>query len=79
MFNGICRDLVYAARSLSKARAFTLVCVVSLGIGPTRFARGAPRPSSESSREALDLDRIAGATANARAVDIIDGCVTFSV
>jgi predicted permease len=27
------RDLVHASRSLAKARAFTLVCVVSLGIG----------------------------------------------
>lgn len=27
------RDLVHAARSLAKARAFTLVCVISLGIG----------------------------------------------
>src|SRR2546423_6580888 len=26
-------DLVHATRSLTKARAFTLVCVVSLGIG----------------------------------------------
>ncbi len=26
-------DLVYAARSLSKARTFTVVCIVSLGIG----------------------------------------------
>jgi putative ABC transport system permease protein len=33
MFEGIWRDLVYASRSLAKARAFTLVCVVSLGIG----------------------------------------------
>jgi hypothetical protein len=33
MFNGIWRDLVYASRSLANARAFTLVCVVSLGIG----------------------------------------------
>jgi hypothetical protein len=33
MFNGIWRDLVHAGRSLAKARAFTLVCVVSLGIG----------------------------------------------
>ena len=33
MFNGIWRDLVYAAGSLAKARAFTFVCVVSLGIG----------------------------------------------
>jgi predicted permease len=31
--NGIWRDLAYAGRSLAKARAFTLVCVVSLGIG----------------------------------------------
>ena len=30
---GIWRDLVHAARSLAKARAFTAVCVVSLGIG----------------------------------------------
>lgn len=33
MFNGIWRDLVYAGRSLAKARAFTIVCVVSLGVG----------------------------------------------
>jgi predicted permease len=33
MFKGIWRDLLYAARSLAKARAFTFVCVVSLGIG----------------------------------------------
>lgn len=33
MFNGIWRDLMFAVRSLAKARAFTLVCVVSLGIG----------------------------------------------
>ena len=33
MFESIWRDLVYAARSLAKARAFTCVCVVSLGIG----------------------------------------------
>jgi len=33
VFNGIWRDLVYAGRSLAKARAFTFVCVVSLGIG----------------------------------------------
>ncbi len=33
MFNGIWRDLLYAGRSLAKARAFTLVCVVSLGVG----------------------------------------------
>ena len=33
MFHGIWRDLVYAARSLTRARAFTLVCVVSLGVG----------------------------------------------
>lgn len=33
MFNGIGRDLLYAGRSLAKARAFTLVCVVSLAIG----------------------------------------------
>src|SRR6185369_673181 len=33
MFSGIWRDLVHAARSLAKARAFTFVCVVSLGIG----------------------------------------------
>jgi hypothetical protein len=29
----IWRDLVLAARSLAKSRAFTLVCVLSLGIG----------------------------------------------
>jgi putative ABC transport system permease protein len=33
IFNGIWRDLVYAGRSLAKARGFTFVCVVSLGIG----------------------------------------------
>jgi predicted permease len=33
MLKGIWRDLVYAGRSLAKARSFTLVCVVSLGIG----------------------------------------------
>ena len=33
MFEGIWRDLAYAGRSLAKARAFTCVCVVSLGIG----------------------------------------------
>jgi putative ABC transport system permease protein len=29
----VLRDLVYAARTLARARTFTLVCVVSLGIG----------------------------------------------
>ena len=33
VFVGIWRDLAYAGRSLAKARAFTFVCVVSLGIG----------------------------------------------
>jgi hypothetical protein len=33
MFTGIWRDLFHAGRSLAKARAFTFVCVVSLGIG----------------------------------------------
>jgi predicted permease len=33
MFNGIWRDLAHAGRLLAKARGFTLVCVVSLGIG----------------------------------------------
>ena len=33
MFTGIRRDLFHAGRSLAKARAFTFVCVVSLGIG----------------------------------------------
>jgi len=33
MLNGGWRDLAYAARSLAKARAFTFVCIVSLGIG----------------------------------------------
>ena len=33
LFMGIWRDLVHAGRSLAKARAFTFVCVVSLGIG----------------------------------------------
>ncbi len=35
MFSSIWRDLVHAGRSLARARAFTLVCVVSLGIGMT--------------------------------------------
>ena len=30
---GIWNDLIHAGRSLAKARAFTFVCVVSLGIG----------------------------------------------
>ena len=33
MLQGIWRDLMHAGRSLAKARAFTFVCVVSLGIG----------------------------------------------
>src|SRR5215208_1043825 len=33
LLNSIKRDLVHAARSLSKDRVFSLVCVVSLGIG----------------------------------------------
>jgi putative ABC transport system permease protein len=33
MFEGILKDLLYAARCLAKARAFTFVCIVSLGIG----------------------------------------------
>jgi predicted permease len=33
MFSGLWRDLVHAGRSLAQARGFTLVCVVSLGIG----------------------------------------------
>jgi predicted permease len=33
MFSGIWRDLVHAGRSLARARSFTFVCVVSLGIG----------------------------------------------
>ncbi len=33
MLSGIWRDLVHAGRSLAKARAFTVVCVVSLGVG----------------------------------------------
>ena len=33
MFASIWRDLVHAGRSLTTARAFTVVCVVSLGIG----------------------------------------------
>jgi predicted permease len=35
MLSGIWRDLVHASRSLAKARAFTIVCVVSLGVGMT--------------------------------------------
>lgn len=33
MFNSIGRDLVQAGRRLAKARSFTFVCVISLGIG----------------------------------------------
>src|SRR5690348_6057543 len=33
MFTGIWRDLTHAARALARARAFTLVCVISLGVG----------------------------------------------
>jgi putative ABC transport system permease protein len=33
--SNISRDLVHAARSLAKARAFTFVCVATLGIGMT--------------------------------------------
>jgi putative ABC transport system permease protein len=33
MLPGLLRDLVHAVRSLAKARAFTFVCVISLGIG----------------------------------------------
>src|SRR5688572_20976477 len=33
MLKGIWRDLIYASRSLEKARSFTFVCVVTLGIG----------------------------------------------
>jgi len=33
MVKGIWRDLVHASRSLAKARSFTFVCVISLGIG----------------------------------------------
>lgn len=33
MIQGIGRDLVHAARALAKARAFSFVCIVSLGVG----------------------------------------------
>src|SRR5215813_13962055 len=33
MLSNIWNDLIHAARSLAKARAFTFVCVVSLGVG----------------------------------------------
>src|SRR5262249_44261509 len=33
MLNSVWNDLIHAGRALAKARAFTLVCVVSLGIG----------------------------------------------
>jgi predicted permease len=35
VFRGIWRDLVHATRSLARARAFTFVCVLTLGIGMT--------------------------------------------
>src|SRR5262245_60503338 len=33
MLKGIWRDLIYAGRLLAKARSFSFVCVVTLGIG----------------------------------------------
>src|SRR4029453_19315972 len=33
MFDTIARDLAHALRSLLKERGFTLICVISLGIG----------------------------------------------
>ena len=33
MLKGIWRDLIYAGRSLAKARSFSIVCIVTLGIG----------------------------------------------
>src|ERR1044072_1599710 len=33
MLKGIWRDLIYASRSLATARAFTVICVATLGIG----------------------------------------------
>jgi predicted permease len=33
MFSGLSRDLSLAVRSLSKASAFTVICIISLGIG----------------------------------------------
>jgi len=33
MLKGIWRDLIYAGRSLAKARSFAFVCIVTLGIG----------------------------------------------
>src|ERR1700693_4621466 len=33
MLSSIWNDLIHAGRSLAKARAFTFVCVISLGIG----------------------------------------------
>jgi hypothetical protein len=35
MLNGLWRDLAQAGRSLAKARGFTFICVVSLGVGMT--------------------------------------------
>jgi predicted permease len=35
MLSGLLRDLAHAVRSLARSRAFTFVCVVSLGIGMT--------------------------------------------
>jgi MacB-like periplasmic core domain len=37
MFQAIARDMVHAARSLAKTRSFTVVCVLSLGIGMGTF------------------------------------------
>jgi predicted permease len=36
-FSSARRDLIHAARSLTKERAFTLVCIISLGIGMGAF------------------------------------------
>ena len=53
------RDLLYAARTLAKARTFTLVCVVSLGIGMgavvalAMFARAITAPARGIDTEGL--------------------------
>ncbi len=53
------RDLVHAARSLSKDRGFTLVCVISLGIGMgalvalTTFTRAITAPARVINTEGL--------------------------
>lgn len=51
VLHAIARDLRYAVRSLSKARAFTFVCVGSLGVGIGTVMAGLP-----SARRAIKIN-----------------------